>query len=221
MKTYKIILATAVALCSWVNGAVVIASNDPGGAAIQAGETRAFFDQSGTALSGGYVGIGAFSTLPDFTADDGVAVESLFNQLGNAGSFNYTIAGTGVPGIFSHSASEPIIEGGQGAEFIGQNIFVVIGNGASIGASSELFVLDSGKTFGADNPSFNETIDFNGATPGTILFGRDDFSGGELETSAGNFGSSDQSYQTAQLVPEPSVALLGLLGGLGLLRRRR
>lgn len=209
-----------VAAASVSNAAVVIGSNEIGGDEIVAGQTRAVFDTQGVPLRGGYVGIGFFSSMPDFSASTGVEVSEAFVQLGSAGSFNFNLGANAIPGIFSHSASAPIT-GSTNSTFIGKNMFLVIGNGDSLATSTEVFVLDSGRQFAQDNPLFNATIDLSAGVEGEVLVGTVGFEGGRLVIDAGDFGTSPESIQLGVLIPEPSTALLGALGALGLLRRRR
>ncbi len=78
--------------------------------------------------------------------------------------------------------------------------------GSSVGGVNRTTADVGGGTAGMIIPA-------NGATP---FQGASTFAGGEIGGS-----TPDSSYAAVTLIPEPSVALLGAFGALGLLRRRR
>jgi MYXO-CTERM domain-containing protein len=101
--------------------------------------------------------------------------------------------------------------------YLGKTLYVFIGNGATLESSSQFAVLQSVETVGADNPVDNNNIKFVTSTP---IFGG--YSTGTYDGTPFGLDSS-VSAQAVNLVtvPEPSAALLGGLGALALLRRRR
>lgn len=223
MKSKIIITTLSAALAISSHAATITTSNDPGGSALQDGDARAVFNIAGNAYLGGYIGIGYFTSMPDFTTMPGNEISPLFSQFGDSGSFNYAGYPVVVPGLFSLSGSASIVAGGINSSFIGQNITLVFGDGTSIADSTELWAFQSASTFEADAPEFSFTLDMTGPTPsGTLLFGSQDFEGGTITLGDTVLATASNSFQTAELVPEPSTALVGLLGvGLLALRRRR
>ena len=101
-----------------------------------------------------------------------------------------------------------------GDPFRNQNVYLLVGfGGTSLSTSTELFIYKFSSTFGAaeSGTPINLVLSTNA---GSTLFG----------TEVGSPSTSNAGgYRAALLapVPEPSAALLGMLGALGLLRRRR
>jgi len=97
-----------------------------------------------------------------------------------------------------------------GSPAIGQNLFTLFGTGLNV-----LGLVDSGQVVAVDGfPPTDYTLY---PATGTVLVG----SIGTSTFSAENLGITDQTATALQLIPEPSVALLGAFGVIGLLRRRR
>lgn len=105
------------------------------------------------------------------------------------------------------------------ASLIGDTIYTFIGNGSSL-ASSNQFALLSYGAITADPPQPSLPNQYNlGASAGTVLDGT---------VGTKTFTNNDLGLQNATVksiglapVPEPSVALLGLLGMAAFVRRRR
>lgn len=106
------------------------------------------------------------------------------------------------------------ITNSSGDAFRSQNIYLLVGfGGSSLATSTEMFIYRFNTTFGLAESGTPISLVLSTA-PGTTLFG----------TEVGNPATSASGgYRSAALapVPEPSAALLGMLGALGLLRRRR
>ena len=122
---------------------------------------------------------------------------------GNRGTFNF------------NAAAADLQTGGAGAAFQNKNMYVFVGSGATFATSGEFLVLKTTFTFDAAESgptAFLKTITTSNATP---LFGSAVANVFTTTTDA----SQTPGWQTA--VPEPSAALLGAIGALGLLRRRR
>lgn len=221
----KLTAATFVAIAGVASAATITSATTGSGGDITGGSARAVYDTSGSALGfgTGFVGVGFFTSAPNFATDSAATIEGLFSQLGSSGTMGLTLGTFSIDGLFSIAASDGI-GGGNNDEFIGQNIITVIGNGNSIAASTELLVVSSATTFAADAPSFTASVNFQTGDGTSVLFGSNSYDasgpGGEIIPGQAFTGASN-SYQTAALVPEPSMALLGALGVLGLLRRRR
>ncbi len=102
----------------------------------------------------------------------------------------------------------------DGNPLLGRTLYSFIGNDATLGGSNA-YALVQLDVIGNDVPF---EFSYNSNPEGrTILIG----SQGEFEGNASGFGVAVHPTVQLQLIPEPSVALLGALGGLALLRRRR
>jgi hypothetical protein len=141
-------------------------------------------------------------------------IVTAFTVFGTTDTFNGGGAPTNQRGLFAHSQSGVV----TGSSFSGKNIYLLVGNGATFGASSELLVLKNTSLFtdAQDSVPTAQNITFSTATA-TLLFGRNI---ADVKTT-GTDSSATAGWGTAKAVPEPSAALLGALGALGLLRRRR
>ena len=139
------------------------------------------------------------------------AFQSDFVQFGSSSTFG----GAGVfnePSLFSFGTSASTAGVNP---FSGNPILLVVGNGASLAASTELFIYEFGTNYGTDAPLF--TADVNTTQAGTVLFGST-----EAGIALPNAGTHNGFQMGAVApVPEPSTTLIGILGVLGLIRRRR
>ena len=176
---------------------------------------------AGTLLSSGYAGTGFFS-IPDseVTADinsrNFSALAAAFTSIvsDNFVQGGTALAGTAVPGFYAtgNTSFDP-------TPYIGKTIYTFITNGTSLSAANatQFALLSfSGKLPVAADPATPPPTSYNVyAGDGTIAFGKT----GPVTHS--DVAGGDFSTIQLQTVPEPSVALLGLLGVAGLVRRRR
>ena len=188
---------------------------------IQSGDTTTdtpIVDSGGNLipLGGGVVAVGRALGGTVDVAD----LASTFDQFGSASNING--GGFGIDGFVSDAAPTFQVATATATAdgFIGETVFVVIGNAADLASSTEFAVFQAAGTFLPDNlgleQNTNVSLQVGGATqifgdiasdvlvPGTPL--------GDLTFSSG--------IQLAG-IPEPSSALLLGLGGLGFLIRRR
>jgi hypothetical protein len=161
---------------------------------------------------GGFTGVGYFtiadSAIPTTSATD---LATAFRVFGASGVFGISQIG----GVYQNVAGGGRV--GAASEFLGKNIYVFNTNAATIAGSSQGLVFKSTQTFTNDSalPVDSEFVVDLG-TSGSYVFGG--IAGPNLEIAP------DFSVPTVQMVafvPEPSAALLGAVGALGLLRRRR
>lgn len=173
-------------------------------------ESRWIADADGSFIpnGGGMVAIGSFadeSGIAGASSVDGLL--SAFTQFGDAVS----VAGVGtVAGLYANSISASVSGGG----FTDQSVFTVIGNGGSLASSSNFLVFKHDGVFPADADNPTATLNaIVGEGQGELLLGGSgtgDFNGNAIDT-----------YTLGVVVPEPSSALLGLLGLSFLAFRRR
>lgn len=174
------------------------------------GSYNAVADSGGTPIANGtgYIAVGYFN-ISDVAIQTSATVGDLdaaFVQFGASNTFG---TGFAVAGLYQHGVTA------NANAYATQSVFTVIGNGATLAASSEVLVFKHSHQFQVEpNPTSNAQL--GQAQPGTLLIGE---FGNYSHNQAGAGVSS--SYNTVSLVPEPSVALLGLAGGLLMLRRRR
>jgi len=131
-------------------------------------------------------------------------------------------------GTFSVAAAARDMSIGTGIPFAGKNMYAFVGNGTTFALSTEFLVLKT--TFTFDSTQSGITAFTNTITAGTSD-GLGGFTGANATVLLGNTAldvrttSADSSatpgWRTATLIPEPSAALLGAVGALVLLRRRR
>lgn len=189
------------------------------------GETM-ILSVGGSPLASGFAGGGYFSITD---AEVNLAVSSsnfalLAQSFVSIASDNFasgvnTVFGAGnIPGFY---AANPVSYGAPGS-LLGKTLYTFIGDGASLLASGAFALYRHADTIDADLPfeDGNSLLLANG----TLLVGT---TGTGTYNSTGinpDSGSANQSVGTIRLVqaiPEPSTALLGAIGALGLLRRRR
>lgn len=212
MKVKLTFASALIAMASVAQAATLVVSN----VATGYGDADALLQNvNGSLMSGGVAHLGVFSSAPS-------------GDLSLIGTTiaNFTILATGIPGALSEtwgaavpgyveSAAANLGSVTTGSPFLGQALYLFVGNSGNLGASNA-WALVQVNTIKNDVP-FNNTYT---AQP----FG--------LTPVIGNIGSANaispgdglpETYTTLQLeaVPEPSAILLGAIGVLGLLRRRR
>ena len=157
-------------------------------------------------LDGGIVTIGYFQTGYLFTTTTSAVTN--FTTLASALSgspFKGYVDGASVPGL-NITAGNPLL---------GVPLYVFVGNSSTLAASTA-FALQQVNAFKDDVPFIQEyTANLAGAPPpvfGTV---------GSYTGDAAGEGISTHATLKLAAVPEPSTALLGAIGALALLRRRR
>lgn len=172
----------------------------------------AFPTGGGTSAGPGVVAFGIFSTdqLSNLQTTNLV---SAFTGFGNTATFNST-GTTGNRSVYTSPQTAQV----TGSPFNGQNVYLFAGNGTTFSNSTQFLVVKSGFQFSAAQDSVPTpqvwTIRPDNST---LLFGT---SATNVQT-ANTDTSVTAGWQMATPVPEPSAAILGSLGALVLLRRRR
>jgi PEP-CTERM motif len=216
--TLKIKLLSAVAtvtIAGNASAATFLAANVVTGN----GDSDSLFQNSDDSLSsGGIVSIGYFPS-GYLIAVDPVSFRTTLS--------NFTSVASGVTGTLSTSlgaAFRGYVEGApvvlptitEGNSLLNRDLYVFAGNASTL-TDSTSFGLKKVGVIADDVPNEAQYTanPFRGDAP---LVGRV----GTYTGDAGGLGSSTYTtLQLAQVVPEPSSALLGFLGALGLLRRKR
>ncbi|BDS06132.1 hypothetical protein NT6N_11720 [Oceaniferula spumae] len=210
------ILAVMFALGSVAQGATYTVGNSSLGF-----DANGVTDNAGNLLSGsqGSAAFGFFDSDADVTTATSAAdlLDASWHIFGDSESnFNASTPPVNSQGLFQSQGSEVA----DLSDFSDQSIYLVIGKGATLAASTEFLVYKFNETFGsASEEPINSTLTFDAdtITIANLLVGG---IGGDRAVSPLD-PTPQASFFTAELVPEPSsTALLGL-GGLALILRRR
>lgn len=228
MKTNILSLFCAIVTCSSLSAATYIFNNgsaasangiiDSTGRAFRSGTTVGqSLTASGThgnwtSAGPGVLSVGFFTTdnLSTLSPTNLVAAFTSFGAVGTFGA-----GPSGQRGTFSLSPAAVNI---TGSIFSGKNMYFFAGNGSTFANSTEFLVLKSSTQWANANDDI-PTATTIGFTPGntTLLFGTSVANVPTTNTDS----TTNAGWKMAAAVPEPSAALLGALGALGLLRRRR
>ena len=202
MKLTTSVFSALVALALSAQAATVTVGNLPGNVPVP------ISGLDGSALASGSVAIGIFSGDVGALAGNGdiAGLKGAFQQFGNSVSMGFN----GLAGLYQNTVAGTV----GGSAFSGANVYTVIGDGADIAGSNGLLVFDHGITF----------VDEPGATPDALIT-----AGGNLilgSAAKGNVGGTDfdgfmLAGDAGPVIPEPSSALLGLMGLSALFLRRR
>lgn len=177
-----------------------------------------FQNDNGSLSSGGIVSIGYFPSGYLIAVDP----DSFQTTVSN-----FTIVASGITGTLATTLGDSFpgyVEGArvalpqitEGNSLLNRDLYVFAGNASTLTGSTNAGLKKIG-VIADDVPNEAEYTanPYRGDAP---LIGRV----GTFTGDAGGQGSSTYTtLQFAQVVPEPSSAILGLLGALGLLRRKR
>jgi hypothetical protein len=209
MKTLKKVLILVTAATGFAHGATVIsiknyATLNTVGVPI--------LDTTGNAITsagGRGISIGYFTTGFDFATATAATIKSNFTIFGSTTSFTQN-------GMFNTSISVPLPA--NDTSFTGKTIYTVIGNAATTAAASAFAVMTANVLFPTVDAGSNGAATSLTTAASHVVFG-------QLMapvTQPSGTATYPQGVQIlTEAVPEPSAALLGALGALGLLRRRR
>lgn len=228
MKPKIALIAVLLGVCLPAHAATYSFSNGSGATAsgIQDLDGRAFRanTQPGDAFTGtaggtsagpGVVAVGFFTTDDLSGATSAASLISLFTNFGGVTN-TFAAAGTGGNrGIFLLGPPAATI---TASAYAGKNMYLFAGNGTTLENSTQFLVAKSATQFAAADDSVPTAISVVFRPDNsTVLFGS---TVPDMKTTSSD-SSITAGFQMAAPIPEPSAALLGALGALGLLRRRR
>lgn len=190
--------AITLAARNFTGPSVGVALVDGSGALLPAGSA---FWQAGTFSSGFDFNRSASEVLAGFTS---------VSSIGGLGPFS---------GVFNNTTTFDGGNTGAPGPFTGQDVYIVVGNAADIASSTLIAVFNPGTTFIAGDIFGNGAQTADAELTSKVIYGIVGGAPAAQPNPAFSFTSSVQL--SAVPIPEPSVALLGALGMLGLIRRRR
>lgn len=188
------------------------------------GQTDTLYaDASNNLLATGIVTVGVFASGFDVNANLGElsTLVSNFSSIFASGAIGATSTSLGgsFAGYTENAAvdSAPLLTGNAS---IGRTLYSFIGNGATLATSTAVALLNMGNLQNEDGGELDYVSNPQFRVGQPLI--------GTIGSKTGNFGGQGAStiYGTLNLVvpvavPEPSTAILGLIGACGLLRRRR
>ena len=119
-------------------------------------------------------------------------------------------------GLFNGAQSPDFgTDAAPNATFVGKTAFVLIGNSATLSSSSAVALFNAGVTFNSANSLGAGSQTLDATTAAKVVYGNVVPVTVQPSLNGAAFASG------VVLIPEPSVALLGLLGCVGFFRRRR
>ncbi|MEI6604549.1 MAG: hypothetical protein WCP35_04515 [Verrucomicrobiota bacterium] len=201
MKLHTLAILTLSTMASFGTSVIVTNANGPA-------LTREVTNLTPALVTGfGAIGIISEAGITGTAGIDTTWSSLNFSQWGTAGG----AVSTSTSGQFTFSANvDP-----TGGAFSGKNIYLLVGfGGTNLATSNQMFVYKFDTTFGTADSGTPISLILGNGNIGTTLLGAEN---GSPETvSSGRFAAAPITS-----VPETSTALLGALGALGLLRRRR
>ncbi|MBK8091907.1 MAG: hypothetical protein IPK32_07965 [Verrucomicrobiaceae bacterium] len=213
MKSRLVALILATGITASVHAATITVTN----VGSDAPHTNGISDSTGTLLNNTFVALGYFTGLTDAdlmamspSTFSAIIGSTAFAQLGSQITWVAPGAYQGVAG-----AATPAL-----SPFVGKSAYTLIGNAATLSASTELLIAKHSFTIPEDpNTSADAILDLSGGGGnGTILWGN-------TGSFSFDFGSGAQpSYSTlsaASAAPEPSRIIFAASGLFGCLLRRR
>ena len=210
MKMKLTLAAALIAMASSVSAAVYSVSN----LTVGYGYGDALFQNAdGTLSSGGIVAMGYFGSAPSSNPSLINSTISDFTILasGLTGSYSATLGGS-FAGYIENVVQGSIIA--EASPLVGKALYVFAGNASTLAASTQWALVQVATILSDDPDEQTYVAQPFGLTPiiGSI---------GSYTGNASGMASESEVYTTLQFVPEPTTALLGAFGALGLLRRRR
>lgn len=212
MKTLKIMV---IALASVGSASAALYTLQTGtGASINGFANSAGVAYQGTsgAMSFGYFTISDAAITATIPNSAGIStLVSSFVSFAGPGSF--AVGGPiGQKGAVSVAGSGTV----TGTNFDGKSIYAFVFNGSTLAAATDIGILKTTIAFAGSQDAIPTPLVYTFSTSDTLLKGSQI---ADLKTTTTD-STVNPGFGTVT-VPEPSAALLGVIGALGLLRRRR
>jgi hypothetical protein len=220
MKSFVVGVSAVLSMVGASNAAVIFTGANYTGST-SGNNGLPIVDAAGASIAAG----GAFAWMGNF--DLGVNFESM-NATTIIGLFNHADPGATPIGI---TAARPGLFNGQDynnagnvypAGFVGTQGYILVSNAATLAASTAIAVFTLGTNFSAPAPDLTAsyTIALTSSVS-SLVYGstRSVTVQPDNDATPSTFTTGVQMISAP--IPEPSAALLGALGALGLLRRRR
>ena len=174
-------------------------------------------DGSGNALTAGNRSWSIGFYAPGFNFATATAAD--LKSATNFTQFGVSSTTFGLNGLFNASivASLPAND----ATYTGKTIYTVVGNNTTLATSTEFAVFTSGATFPVVDAGGTGIGASTTVLAANVVFGKALVAPVTQPNGSSTFPQGVEVGATNTLIPEPSAALLGALGALGLLRRRR
>jgi len=207
MKTFGKIILIALASGGLSQAAVVITASTYTGPTVGIallGDTAAPLTSGNRCWSVGWYPVGF-----NFATATPATILSNFTYFGAAAQVTNWQGNVGISSNISMTLPA------NDTTYTGKVIYTLVGNATTLAAATEFAVLTNNTTFPVVDGAGNGSGAIATLTSASVKYGTVLSQGNFTEPSGMTFASG------VQLVPEPSAALLGALGVLGLLRRRR
>lgn len=183
------------------------------------GETTEGQVFTGTSTNGNWTSAGPGALAVGFFSTDNLSAMTSTQLLGaftnlTSGAVAFSAGPGGVRSTFTLTPPDTII---TGSIYQNQSIYLFAGNGTTLENSTQFLILKHNRTFLASDDT--PPLDIISFTPSntTLLFGTN-----VSDVRTTNTDSSvTAGWAMAAPIPEPSTSLLGLIGAVVLLRRRR
>ncbi len=164
----------------------------------------------------GVIGVGYFDIDDDAisNANSIQTIVSAFHQAGETSTFGGDFPDNSIPGNPGRYTFTTELDIEDGSHFIGENVYLFIGNGDSFSESTELLVYKfNAAYFWPDEGTPSVYLTQN--SYGELLVGSTGYTSGQ------SYGGYAQFRLAAMPIPEPTSMSLLALGGIALIRRRR
>lgn len=188
--------ASTLNLRNFSSASVGVPIVDAGGAALEVGSFHA---------NGGY-----FNTTIDWATANAESIRSAF-----VGIDTSPISGGTRSGLFTGQTFNGVLPGG----FAGSAAYIVIANNSDFSAATLFAVFNANSVFVGPDAFGNSAQTLDALSVDNVVFGNIVRVTGQPTLNGAAFVSGVQLI--SDVIPEPSIALLGALGVVGFFRRKR